>query len=103
MKAQPLILLLFFCLTGNILFGQQFSYDNNAGLFPKKNKKHKYGYVNQNGKQIIKYQFDYAETFSEGFAAVVIDGKFDFIDQAVISLLHKNLILPGIFLSALLL
>ena len=82
MKVQSLILLIFFCLVGNIFFGQQFSYDNNAGLFPKKNKKHKYGYVNQNGKQIIKYQFDYAETFSEGFAAVVIDGKFDFIDQS---------------------
>jgi WG containing repeat len=44
--------------------------------------KDKYGYVNQQGVEVIKPQFDYAaDGFHEGLAWVVINGKLGYIDK----------------------
>lgn len=40
-----------------------------------------YGYINRNGKEVIPYQYEWADRFSEGLAAVKKDGKWGYIDQ----------------------
>jgi serine/threonine protein kinase len=42
---------------------------------------YKYGYIDKTGNIIIKPQFDYAESFSEGLAVVKINGKYGYIDK----------------------
>jgi hypothetical protein len=42
---------------------------------------YKQGYCNRNGDVVIKPQFEYAREFSDGLAAVLIDGKFGYIDK----------------------
>ena len=49
-------------------------------LFPIE-EKGKFGYINKSGKVMIASQFDYAESFSEGMAAVSVGGKRGFVDQ----------------------
>lgn len=41
----------------------------------------KYGYINKNGKWILKPQFEEASKLSEGRAAVELNGKYGFIDS----------------------
>lgn len=41
----------------------------------------KYGYVNKNGDEVITLQYDWADNFKNGLAAVVLNGKGGFIDQ----------------------
>ena len=43
--------------------------------------KDQWGYKNKQGDYVIKPQFTYAHRFSEGLAAVEIDGKWGFIDM----------------------
>ena len=40
----------------------------------------KYGYMNRRGKIVIEPKFDYAWSFSEGLAGIVIDRKGGYID-----------------------
>jgi len=40
-----------------------------------------YGYINKSGKLVIKPKYKVAYSFSEGLAAVEIDGKFGFINK----------------------
>lgn len=42
----------------------------------------KYGYINQSGEVVIDLQYDDARKFSEGLAAVEIDGLEGYIDRA---------------------
>ncbi len=42
---------------------------------------YKYGYINENGVEIIKCQYDFGKDFSDGLAAVKSNGKFGFIDK----------------------
>ena len=51
-----------------------------SALFPII-EKGKYGYIDRNGKVIIKPQFDMAKRFSEGLARVRVGSKWGFIDQ----------------------
>ena len=41
----------------------------------------KYGYANKSGKLVIEPQYDKADMFAEGLAAVKIDEKYGFIDK----------------------
>lgn len=41
----------------------------------------KYGYVDYQGNLVIDYKYDYAETFSEDLAKIVLDGKIGFINN----------------------
>lgn len=41
----------------------------------------KWGYIDKNGKMVIKPEYDKAERFSEGLAAVAINGKWGYIDK----------------------
>ena len=50
------------------------------GLVALQNKNHKYGFVNTSGKTVIPFNYDSAESFSEGLA-VVSKGKYGFIDK----------------------
>lgn len=42
---------------------------------------YKYGYIDKNGAIVIEPKFDRASRFSEGFAAVSIDGKWGYVDK----------------------
>ena len=42
----------------------------------------KCGYVDKSGKLVIPARFDDADSFSDGLAAVSIDGKYGYIDKA---------------------
>ncbi len=55
------------------------TYSQVDSLFLKQ-KNGKYGYVNKKGKTVIKFQFDYAKPFTEGFAPVLNISLFHFID-----------------------
>lgn len=48
-------------------------------LEPKKGDNNLWGYVDEEGKWVIKPKFSDAEDFSEGFAAVLLDGKWGYI------------------------
>jgi len=50
-------------------------------LFVIWDEKGKEGYIDANGKIVIKPQFDNAAGFSEGFAPVLIDGKWGYINR----------------------
>src|SRR5580700_5500673 len=41
----------------------------------------KYAYINKSGKLVIQPQFDRAEPFTEGYAAVQTAGRWGFIDK----------------------
>ncbi|MBO9599319.1 MAG: WG repeat-containing protein, partial [Cohnella sp.] len=41
----------------------------------------KWGYADKKGKMVIKPQYESANNFSEGLAAVSVKGKFGFIDK----------------------
>ena len=48
-------------------------------LEPKEGDNNLWGYVDEEGKWVIKPKFSDAEDFSEGFAAVKLDGKWGYI------------------------
>ena len=65
-------------ITTSIAFGQEFAYQQ---LTPSRYGG-KYGYVDHNGKTVIKHQYDYAENFqSDGVACVTVNGKQGIIDM----------------------
>nr|WP_242032247.1 WG repeat-containing protein [Aphanizomenon flos-aquae] len=39
----------------------------------------KYRYINKQDKEVISPQFDYADRFNEGLAAVQVNGKWGYI------------------------
>lgn len=49
-------------------------------LYPAQ-KGDKWGYIDKKGRFVIEPQFDSIDVFSEGFAAVAVDGKIGFIDK----------------------
>lgn len=52
-----------------------------GALFPVKNKKGKFGYINSNGKLVVKYVYEGGEEFSGGFGAVKKNGLWGYIDE----------------------
>lgn len=44
-------------------------------------EKFQFGYIDTNGRIVIPFEYDEAQMFSEGLAAVNIDGKFGFINR----------------------
>lgn len=67
-------ILLMFCTCGLITNSKRAS-----GFFPIK-EFGKWGYINSEGETVINCQFDKAEQFSEGLAAMLIDTLWGFID-----------------------
>lgn len=59
---------------------QPYTNSDNLEPFEDSNTK-KWKYVNSIGDAVIEAQFDYAENFSDGLAAVKINGKYGFIDK----------------------
>ena len=63
-------------------------------LTPKKNEKTgKWGYVDENGKKIVRFKYDHVENFSEGLAKILLNGEYGYIDmngKEVIPLKYKN-------------
>ncbi len=50
-------------------------------LIPFRNENDKWGYKNKKGEIVIEPQFDYADDFSEGLAAIKIGGKWGYINK----------------------
>lgn len=63
---------------------------NCGDLWPVQQNK-KWGYIDKTGKLIIPCKFGFAQNFSEGLAAVEIDGKCGYIDET------GNLVIPPQF------
>lgn len=59
-------------MIGNVCFAEN--------LFPFISDE-RIGFVNEAGKIVIKPEFDEALPFSEGFAAVCVDGKYNFMNE----------------------
>lgn len=51
------------------------------GLAAVTNEKIKTGYIDKEGNEIIKFKYDEADYFSEGFVKVTNNGRFGFIDN----------------------
>jgi len=51
-------------------------------LYPYRNEKYKYGFKNELGETILQPQFEHAEEFSEGLAAVKINGRWGYINES---------------------
>lgn len=51
-----------------------------GGLWPVE-QNNKWGYIDNTGRLIVPFKFDYAADFSEGLAAVSIKGKTGYIDK----------------------
>jgi len=54
---------------------------NGQELFPKKNKKGEWGYIDEKGNIIITYMYRHARDFSEELAAVYLDKWWGFINK----------------------
>ena len=67
-----LLLLMSILLFGISSFAQE--------LFVSENDEGKWGFVNSDGKEIIAYQYEKADCFYMGYAAVVLKGKMGLID-----------------------
>lgn len=56
--------------------------EEDKALYPKQdNKTGKWGYVDDNEKEIVPFRYDEAQEFSDGMAKVSIDGKNGFINK----------------------
>ena len=42
----------------------------------------KYGFIDKSGREAISFKYDDAKSFSEGLAAVKLDGKWGFVDKS---------------------
>lgn len=58
-----------------------FRFSFSQELFPDRNHEKKYGFVDEAGNVVIGYQFESADDFYEGLAAVKKDGLYGFINQ----------------------
>lgn len=56
-----------------------FGYSEND-LYPVANDSEKWGYINTNGEVMIPFQYERAYGFSEGLAAVLLNGKYGYIN-----------------------
>ena len=71
-------------VTGDVVIEPQYNY---LGLFTQENlarfqdyETGLWGYINESGKEVIPAQYEDAQDFSEGLAAVETDGLYGFID-----------------------
>lgn len=59
---------------------------DDARLFPEEGyaavcSDGKWGFLDKDGKLVIDFQYDLAQSFSHGFAAVCVDGKWGYVDE----------------------
>ena len=76
MKKMITILAVIVCITTTLnvcSYGQD--------LIPLQGRNSKWGFVDEDRKEIISFIYDDAREFSEGFAAVKLNGKWGFIDE----------------------
>ena len=66
----------------------------NDGLRAVQNNDNKYGFVNEEGHEVIKCQYDYTNGFYNGYAVVKENGKYGYID------INGNEIIPCIYNDA---
>ena len=77
---SKLLLLISILLFGLTSFAQE--------LFVSENEEGQWGFVNSDGQEIIAHQYEKADCFYMGYAAVVLKGKMGLID------LQGNMIIP---------
>jgi len=72
--------------TGRWVFHSRFEYyffdDFSEGLVPFRQQFGKWGYMDRNGKIAIRPGFDWAGSFSQGLAVVVVDERCGHIDES---------------------
>lgn len=49
-----------------------------------------FGYIDENGCEIVPLKYDYATRFRKGFAEIQLDGKFGFIDTSLEEYFFEN-------------
>ena len=85
-KMITILAVMIFTIAVNICsYGQE--------LIPLQGRNSKWGFVDENRKEVISFIYDDAREFSEGFAAVKLNGKWGFIDETgkeVISLEYDD-------------
>lgn len=71
--------------TGRWIIHSRFKYyffdDFSGGLVPFRQHSSKWGYMDTTGKIVIRPRFDWAGAFSEGTAAVLLDGRCAHVDR----------------------
>lgn len=73
--------------SGEIILDTTFFYLDQCSeglILAKKNSENLYGYINTDGKWVLPPQFEDAHSFSEGVAAVKVDGKWGYIANPLI-------------------
>lgn len=58
-----------------------FSFNQSAYISPQKDENGKWGYVNENGRYIIKPKFEEAGDFIDGLARIRVHSKYGFINE----------------------
>jgi len=66
----------------------------NDGLRAVQNNDNKYGFVNEDGYEVIKCQYDYTNGFYNGYAVVKKNGKYGYIDT------NGNEVIPCVYNDA---
>ena len=81
----PILTASFIDKTGKLVLESQYTIKSKArykdGLIVVLNDNGQYGYMNRQGKLAIPCKYDDAEDFSEGFARVLMDGSYFFINK----------------------
>ena len=60
-------------------------------LKPQKDDSGKWGFVDEQGKKVIPFEYEAADEFSEGLAAVQIKKKYGFVDA------KGNIVIPAMY------
>lgn len=60
------------------------------GYCAVRNNEFKWGYIDNTGKLVIDYKFDYADCFSDGVAEIKIEDKYGFINKQGVQIIEPK-------------